>query len=401
MYPQTNPIYKVDQTFLIIYSLSAVVLLGITVAIIYFLFRYNKKRHPEPSDIKGNFIAEFLWTVIPTILMMWMFYAGWNSYKALRSVPKNAYEVQVEAKMWSWKFTYPNGRVSNELFVPVGRPVKLNITTVDVIHSFYVPAFRIKMDAVPGLTTYAWFNADKKGEYDILCAEYCGLRHAYMLSKVKIVDEKEFALFLEGGNMVKSAKVTLPDLLKKYGCADCHALDGSVLVGPALNDILGRKNVVVSNGKEREIVVDKEYIANSIVEPEKDIVKGYDPIMPSYKKDISEDELKVLVNLLAGEGEVSKLDGRELAENEGCLGCHSTDGSIIAGPTFKGLYGSKRKVKKDSETYELEAYEDYIYVSIKYPAREIVDDFDPIMPNYETLTDEQVNALIEYIKSLK
>lgn len=401
MYPQTNPVYKVDQTFLLIYSISVVVLLGITIAMVYFLFKYNIKKNPKPSDIEGNFIAELLWTIIPTGIVMWMFYAGWDSYKALRSVPKGAYEVQVEAKMWSWKFTYPNGRVSNELFVPVDRPVKLNITTVDVIHSFYVPAFRIKMDAVPGLTTYAWFRGDRKGEYDILCAEYCGLRHAYMLSKVKVVDEDEFTAFLEGGNIAKSAKVTLPDLLNKYGCSDCHALDGSVLVGPALNDILGRKNVVVTDGKEREIIADKGYIAESILEPEKDIVKGYDPIMPSYKDDISEDELKVLVNLLAGEGEVSKLDGREVAENEGCLGCHSTDGSIIAGPTFKGLYGSKRKVKKGSESYELEAYEEYIYVSIKYPEREIVDGFEAIMPSYENLTDEQVKALVEYIKGLK
>lgn len=401
MYPQTNPVYKVDQTFLLIYSISAIVLLGITIAMIYFLFRYNKKKNPEPSDIEGNFVAEFLWTVIPTIIVMWMFYAGWDSYKALRSVPKGAYEVQVEAKMWSWKFTYPNGKISNELFVPVGKAVKLNITTVDVIHSFYVPAFRIKMDAVPGLTTYAWFNADKKGEYDILCAEYCGLRHAYMLSKVKIVDEDEFAAFLEGGNINKTAKLTLPEMLQKYGCADCHALDGSVLVGPALNDISGRKTVVISDGKEREITADKGYISQSITEPEKDIVKGFDPMMPSYKDKIPAQELGDLVNLLAGEGESLSHEGREISENEGCSGCHSTDGSVIAGPSFKGLYGTKRNVVKDGKDYELEADDDYLYVSIKYPEREIVKGFDPIMPGFDGLTDEQVKALIEYIKSLK
>lgn len=402
MYPQVNAVNKVDFAFIFIYSVAVFVLIGITITMVYFLFKYNKKRNPNPADIEGNFLAELLWTVIPTIIVIAMFFVGWSSYVALRAVPKDAIQIDVEAKMWSWKFTYPNGLTDSELYVPVNRPVKLNITSVDVIHSFYVPAFRIKVDAVPGLHTYAWFYPDKKGDFDILCAEYCGVRHAYMLSKVHVIDGDKYAAYLEGKtNKEKSHE--LAELMKKYGCSDCHSLDGTVLVGPSLKDIYKRKTIVMENGKEKEIVADENYIEDSILHPEKDIVKGFDNIMAPYEGKISEADLNELVSLLTGKtGKTSRLDeGKKIVENEGCMSCHSTDGSIIVGPSFKGLYHSKRQVIKDKKEYTVEADDEYIYVSIKYPQREIVKGFDPVMPSYEHLTDEQIKAIVEYIESIK
>ncbi|UOD34548.1 cytochrome c oxidase subunit II [Deferribacteraceae bacterium V6Fe1] len=402
MYPLVSAVNKVDFAFILIYSIAVIVLLGITFAMVYFLFKYNKKRHPEPADIKGNLFAEILWTVIPTIIFMGMFFVGWDSFVALRTVPKNAIEITVEGKMWSWKFTYPNGKVDKELYVPLNTPVKLNITSADVIHSFYVPAYRIKIDAVPGLTTYAWFNPDKKGDYDILCAEYCGVRHAYMLSKVHVVDKEDYAKFISG-KKEKTVNVTLPELLDKYGCSDCHSLNGEVLVGPPLNDINGRKTIVTNNGSEKEITADDKYIRDSILHPAKDIVKGFENIMPPYDGEIPESDLNTLINLMIDQkNDISNIEiGKKLVEDEGCTGCHSSDGSIIAAPSFKNLYNGKKQVIKDGKEYTVTVDDEYIYVSIKYPEREVVKDFDSIMPPFDYLTDEQIKAITEYIKSLK
>jgi cytochrome c oxidase subunit 2 len=169
-----DAVNKVDQAFLFIFGVSFAILFLITAVTIWFLFRYSKKRNPVPSDIEGNVIAETLWTVIPTILVFAMFWFGWTGYKALREAPADSMIVKVEARMWSWKFIYEDGRTSDKLYVPENTPVKLDMTSVDVIHSFYVPAFRIKMDTVPGMQTYAWFYSGEASQYDILCAEYCG-----------------------------------------------------------------------------------------------------------------------------------------------------------------------------------------------------------------------------------
>ncbi|MGA1862514.1 cytochrome c oxidase subunit II [Deferribacter thermophilus] len=401
MYPQVNAVQKVDFAFIFIFSIAIIILIGITITIVLFLIKYNKNKNPEPADIKGNLIAETLWTVIPTIIVIGMFFAGWNSFVALRTVPKNAIEIGVEAKMWSWKFTYPNGKTDKELYVPINKPVKLNITSKDVIHSFYVPAYRIKIDAVPGLVTYAWFNPDKLGDFDILCAEYCGVRHAYMISKVHVVTVEEYMAYLEKKEDV--AKVNdLPTLLDKYGCSDCHSLDGSVIAGPPLNNLMGKKRIVIENGAEKEIMVDENYLRESILNPAAKIVKDFENIMPSYKDEISDEDLQLLIELLLGKKEINlKKIGEKLAEDEGCTSCHSTDGSILAAPSFKNLYNKKHIVIKNGKKVEIVADENYLYNSIKKPEEEIVEGFDPIMPPYDYLTDEQIKSLIEYIKSLQ
>jgi cytochrome c oxidase subunit 2 len=183
---------EVDRIFLFIVGISVLLLALITVLMIYFVIRYRRNRHPEAVDIEGNTLLEIIWTLVPTALVIAMFYYGWIGFKAMRDVPDNAMNVGVTGQMWFWKFEYKNGRQTDSLHVPVGVPVKLNIESLDVIHSLYIPAFRIKEDAVPGAETYLWFVAENEGDFDIFCAEYCGTGHSSMNSKVIAHSEEEF-----------------------------------------------------------------------------------------------------------------------------------------------------------------------------------------------------------------
>ncbi len=193
-----NPVKQVDQAFYYITGVSFLLLIAITVVMVAFVIKYRRSNNPEPADIRDNWILEVVWTLIPTLIVLTMFYFGWSSYTGLRNVPAGAIEIDVEAQMFSWLFYYPDDKESeNELVVPEGKPIKLNITSVDVIHGLFIPAFRVKVDAVKGMTTYVWFYADKKGEFDILCAEYCGLDHALMRGKVKVVSQSEYLAWLE------------------------------------------------------------------------------------------------------------------------------------------------------------------------------------------------------------
>ena len=193
-----DPVRGVDLAFWYILGISVLLLIGITVVMIYFVIRYRRSVHPVPEDIRDNLNLEVVWTVLPTLIALTMFWVGWKSYIGLREVPEDAIEIEVAGQMFSWVFLYPNDKeTEGELVVPLGKAVKLNIESWDVLHSFYIPSYRIKVDAVRGMTTYAWFNADRIGEYDILCTEYCGVDHAYMLGKLKIVPEDEYLAWLE------------------------------------------------------------------------------------------------------------------------------------------------------------------------------------------------------------
>jgi len=193
-----TPVQGVDQAFWYILSISAALLFGITAVMIYFVVRYRRSRNPQPSDIRDNYKLEIIWTIIPTLIALSMFYFGWKSYLGLRAVPDNAMVVEVTGQMFSWLFYYKDADVEteNELVVPLGTPVKLDITSSDVLHSFYVPAFRIKVDAVKGMWTYAWFMPDEIGEYDIQCTEYCGVGHSSMLGKLRIVSQADYESWL-------------------------------------------------------------------------------------------------------------------------------------------------------------------------------------------------------------
>jgi len=393
----------VDAAFMFIFWISLVMLAGITVAMIYFVIRYHHSRQPQPAtDKDNNLLLEITWTVIPTLLVGAMFWYGWAGYLALRNVPEGAMEVTAEARMWSWNFEYSNGKTSPKLVVPAGQPVKVSLTSLDVLHSFYVPAFRIKRDAVPGMDNYVWFNAERPGSYDIFCAEYCGVGHADMLSTVEAMPQHEFDEWYQGkADMARQDRNH--ELLSRYGCLGCHSLDGSKKVGPTLQGIWGREVTVIADGEEKTIKVDEAYLRRSILEPGAEIVKGYPPVMPSFQGQISEDELNELLEGFKPEAKprAGEQDGAALAASQGCLGCHSEDGSPRVGPSFKGLFGSRQTVLKDGQKVTLTADRDFLARSIREPASEVAEGFQPLMPPYPDLTEEQLEQLLDYLESLK
>jgi cytochrome c oxidase subunit 2 len=212
--------------------------------------------------------------------------------------PEDAIEIDATGQMWKWTFDYPNGKSSDSLIVPVDEPVKLNLISRDVLHSLYIPAFRVKQDVVPGDEKMMWFTAQKKGTYDILCAEYCGQLHSYMLSTIKVVDRDEYDLWLE----------TVPDtsnehpgltLMKKNACFSCHSQDGTRLVGPSFKGVIGMKEIVLINGEEKEITVNRDYLIESIKNPNAAIVKGYQAgLMTPYANILSDEEINAIIDYI-------------------------------------------------------------------------------------------------------
>jgi cytochrome c oxidase subunit 2 len=187
----------VNTQFAILLWFSGVVFVGIIAVMVAFVIRYRRSRHPVAVDIRGNRLLEALWIIIPTILVLGIFYVGLTGYLFLRRAPADAMDVKVLAFQYGWEFEYENGRKNRRLMVPEDRPVRLLLTSRDVIHSFFVPDFRIKQDAVPGLTTSLWFEATEPGQHDVLCAEYCGLAHSDMLTKVVVVPPEEFEVWYQ------------------------------------------------------------------------------------------------------------------------------------------------------------------------------------------------------------
>jgi cytochrome c oxidase subunit II len=192
-----DPVVGIDRAFWYIFLVSAVLLTGITAVMIFFVIRYRRSRHPHPADIRDNWKLELLWTVIPTLIALSMFVVGWNSYTGLRTVPAGSVQISVLAQMFSWIFVYDNDKESeNLLVVPENTPIKLNIQSLDVIHSFSLPAFRVKADAVKNFPTYVWFRTREPGEYDILCTEYCGLDHSQMVAKLRVLSRQDYEAWL-------------------------------------------------------------------------------------------------------------------------------------------------------------------------------------------------------------
>lgn len=197
MNPVVDPAAGVDRAFLYIIGFSLALLFGITLMMIVFVIRYRRSRNPNPVDIRGHTGLEIVWMTIPTLIALSMFYVGWDAYTGLRNVPEGALQVKVSAEMFTWQFAYPNGKVSENLMVvPQGKPVKLLISSKDVIHSFFAPAFRIKVDALKGMETYAWFVGNRPGTFNIFCTEFCGSGHSDMIADLKVVPQAEYDAWL-------------------------------------------------------------------------------------------------------------------------------------------------------------------------------------------------------------
>jgi cytochrome c oxidase subunit II len=300
---------KVDAVFLFVFILCAAFLILITAALIYFVVKYNRKKHPKAEDIEGNGWLETAWTVIPAILFLVMFVYGWTNFSYMREVPRDAMVIDVTARQWAWSFQYPNGRQSSELILAENKPVKLDLRSLDVIHGFFVPAFRIKEDVVPGQKNYTWFVPTQLGSFDIECTVICGLSHANMLSKVVVVPVDEFKKWYFGSEIAPAPKLqkaaisagatveSALDIFNKKLCLACHSMDGSPMVGPSFKGLYGKKRMVSDlKGVEHGVTADDAYLARAIQDPAAENVKGYPPAMP--QNPLTDAELKQVIRYI-------------------------------------------------------------------------------------------------------
>jgi cytochrome c oxidase subunit 2 len=284
---------EVDALFFFILTVTGVVAIAIFVVMLYFAVRYRRRSDDDrPKEIYGSLALELTWTLIPAALMAVMFVWGAKIFFELNSPPDDAMVVSVVGKRWMWKLQHPTGqREVNELHVPRGRAVRLIITSEDTIHSFFVPAFRIKKDAIPGRYNTAWFRATKVGTYHLFCAEYCGLEHSKMIGKVVVMEPEDYQTWLAGGPAPESPVQLGEQLFTELNCITCHQPD-SAGRGPVLNGIFGRE-VRLASGDA--VLADEAYVRESIVNPAARVVAGYQPVMPTYQGLVSEEQLIALI----------------------------------------------------------------------------------------------------------
>ncbi len=282
----TDAAARHDWVFFLILWIAGFFFLLINVSAVYFAIKYRRRREGEPVEKSPshNNTIEIIWTVIPSIIVCYLFWAGLTGYVDRRTPPEDAYTIYVNGQQWSWSFRYPNGTVTDELHAPVDTPIKLVLSASDVIHSLYIPAFRIKMDAVPGRLQSTWFNANMTGDFDLFCAEYCGRNHSAMITRAVISDRATFDKWLADQMDVLSLPPAEAGqkLYTRRGCVACHSLDGSRLVGPTLKDLFGHE-VTLEDGST--VVADENYLQESILDPNAKIVKGdppYPPTMPNF-----------------------------------------------------------------------------------------------------------------------
>ncbi|MEO8072471.1 MAG: cytochrome c oxidase subunit II [Acidobacteriota bacterium] len=286
--------WQVDGLYFYLIAISAFFTIGIVAAIIFFAIKYHaKEKYVAGAEIHGSIALETLWSIIPFIISITIFLGGaivfYNQYRP----PADSMEIYVVGKQWMWKIQHGTGqREINEMHIPVGRQIKLTMTTEDVIHDFAIPAFRTKADIVPGRYSTIWFQATKPGKYRLQCMEYCGLNHSGMGGYVYVMEQRDFDNWLSGNVSGQTPVEAGKDLFEnKLGCASCHA-GGPQQRGAVLEGLFGSQ-VKLTNGQT--LTADEEYIRNSILNPSSQIVEGYQPIMPTFKGQVTEEQLIQLV----------------------------------------------------------------------------------------------------------
>jgi cytochrome c oxidase subunit 2 len=283
---------NVDALYIFLIALSALMCLAIFTMILVFATMYRRRRGVEAEQIEGSSALEITWSLIPLAIFMVIFVWGAVIYFHERTPPQGASEVYVVAKQWMWKLQHQEGqREINQLHVPVGRDIKLIMTSQDAIHSFYVPAFRIKQDVLPGRYTTAWFRATKPGVYHLFCAQYCGTMHSGMIGQVVVMEPAQYQAWLSGGGTTGSLVASGESLFQQLGCPTCHRSDTQGR-GPNLVGVFG-KQVQLEDG--RTVVADENYIRESILSPSAKIVSGFKPIMPVFQGLVGEEQLNALV----------------------------------------------------------------------------------------------------------
>jgi cytochrome c oxidase subunit 2 len=283
---------RTDLLFTGMLILCGVIALAICLAIVFFCVRYRQAARVERGWVQRNLGIELGWTLVPLALFIALFVWAGHDFVMLYQVPADALPVYVVAKQWMWKLQHRNGRREiNELHVPLGQPVRLLMTSQDAIHSFYVPAFRLKQDVLPGRYTGLWFTPTQLGEFHLFCAEYCGGEHSRMIGRIVVMPQAEYARWLAGGTQQPSLAQYGFALFRQLGCSGCHAA-GSSVHAPSLAGLLGRR-VHLQDG--RTIVADENYVRDSILLPRKDVVAGFEPVMPSFAGQVSEEDIQALV----------------------------------------------------------------------------------------------------------
>jgi cytochrome c oxidase subunit 2 len=298
---------RVDALYAFLVGLSVFFSLLIAGLVVYYAVRYHR-RHPDEvgADIRGSLRLELTWTVIPLVITMVIFVWSARVFVAMSRPPAETIDIYVVGKQWMWKFQHPDGlREIDELHVPVNRAVKLTMTSEDVIHSLFIPAFRLKADVVPGRYTTLWFQATKPGRYHLMCAEYCGTQHSHMRGEVVVMDDADFERWLTGGAAQGSLASEGEQLFGVLACNSCHLLGARQGRGPDLSGLFGSQ-VVLQGGAT--ITADEAYIRNSILRPADQVVDGFQPIMPAFQGLVSEDQMLELIEY------IKSLPGRSVVQ---------------------------------------------------------------------------------------
>ncbi len=285
--------HHVDSLYLFMVAVTVFFSVLISGLIFYFALRYRRRSDVElPEPITGSFKLETIWTVIPSILVMVMFGWGASLYFTISRPSHEALQIYVVGKQWMWKVQHLQGqREINELHIPVNRDIQLTMASEDVIHSFYIPAFRIKMDVLPRRYTHLTFRATKPGSYHLFCAEYCGTKHSGMTGKVVVMEPNEYQVWLSGAASGESLTAKGEKLFQNLACHTCHKGDGTGR-GPALSGVFG-KSVTLQTGEN--VLIDEGYLRESILIPRAKVVAGYQPVMPTFQGLISEEGLLQII----------------------------------------------------------------------------------------------------------
>lgn len=285
---------EVDAVYFYLCAVSVFFSVLIAALIVFFAIRYRQGSRADRTTGAGHFFAiEVTWIIIPFVLTMIMFFWGADIYFRIARAPDNAIVVNTVAKQWMWKFQHPEGKSEiNDLHVPLGQPVRMNMISEDVIHSFYVPAFRVKQDVLPGRYTSIWFEATRLGEYHLFCAEYCGAKHSEMKGKVIVMEPSQYQDWLAGGARGDTPVEAGRKLFEERRCDQCHKPLGEQGRGPPLEGLFNTQ-VPLTNGQS--VIADEAYIRESILRPQAKLHAGYQPLMPTFEGQIGEEGILHLI----------------------------------------------------------------------------------------------------------
>lgn len=286
----------IDSLFYFVYWVSVVFFIGVVGAMTYFAVRYRRRSpHDRPEPVHESKLLEVAWIVVPTILVLIVFTWGFKSFMTLSVSPPGSYEITVRAQKWSWTFEYPNGVISaGELHVPVGRPVRLNMSSSDVLHSFFIPAFRVKQDIVPDRYSSIWFEATKQDTFQAYCTEYCGTQHSGMLAKVVVHSQDDFNTWLQESGIDPDASPAERGkiIFEQRACNSCHSVDGSRIVGPTMLGLFGSQRQFEDG---TSATADENFIRESILDPMAKVAQGYPPAMAPVFGDLTAEDMDNLI----------------------------------------------------------------------------------------------------------